>query len=212
MKSDPQAVKDVVYPCQDTHVIVPASVDRIRTKNLYLRPLEIGDAAALYEFRSRQDVADWLWPKVPHQNIQETEANILNKTFKTPDASGALGRQFTFAVISATDPTQKVIGAVGINGLVPSPSIGYGIHPDFWGKGYVSEAVAAVVDAWWKLSREEPEPRMELNVEREKLFAAVNKANVGSVKVLQKNGFEIVSEASLGGDTVVLFALERPAR
>jgi RimJ/RimL family protein N-acetyltransferase len=148
------------------------------------------------------------WPKVPHQNIQETEANIRGKIFKTPDASGALGRQFTFAVICADDPSHKVIGAVGINGLKPSPSIGYGIHPDFWGKGYASEAVAGIVDAWWKLPRKEPEPGLDTGTE--KLFAACNKANIGSVKVLQKNGFEIIKEAQLEGDTVALFALVRP--
>lgn len=114
-------------------------------------------------------------------------------------------------MISATDPTQKVIGAVGINGLAPSPSIGYGIHPDFWGKGYVSEAVAGVVDAWWTLPRKEPESESELSNGTEKLFAACNKANIGSVKVLQRNGFEIISEVHLEGDTVALFALERPS-
>ncbi|KAJ5665924.1 uncharacterized protein N7477_008372 [Penicillium maclennaniae] len=201
MKSDPKAVKDSFFPRQETRVIVPAKVDSIRTTNLYLRPLEIGDAAALFEYRSRQDVADWL-----QKPIFET------KSSKPPDASGAIGRQFVFAVISATDPMQKVIGAVGINGLAPSPSLGYGIHPDYWGKGYASEAVAAVVDAWWKLPRKEAEPRMELNGGTEKLFAAANKANVGSVKVLQKNEFEIISEAPLDGDTVATFVLERPGR
>lgn len=100
---------------------------------------------------------------------------------------------------------------MGINCLEPSPSIGYGIHPDFWGKGYISEAVAAVVDAWWKLPRKLTEPGIESNAGREKLFAAIDKANIGSAKVLQKNGFEIVSEAPFEGSRVVLFALERPS-
>lgn len=60
MKTDPQVVKESVYPRQDTRVIIPANVNSIRTRNLYLRPLELADAADLYEFRSRQDVADWL--------------------------------------------------------------------------------------------------------------------------------------------------------
>ncbi|KAJ5190759.1 uncharacterized protein N7498_009744 [Penicillium cinerascens] len=210
MKTDHPIVKERIYPRQDTRVIIPAKVNSIRTRNLYLRPLELADAADLFEFRSRQDVADWLWSKIPHRNIQETEAYIRKKIFTTPDASGALGRQFTFAMISGTDPTQKVIGAVGINGLAPSPSIGYGIHPDFWGKGFVSEAVAGVVDAW-KLPRKEPESESELSSGPEKLFAACNKANIGSVKVLQKNGFEIINEAHLEGDTVVSFALMRPS-
>lgn len=60
MEPDPQAAKASIYPFQETKVIVPASVDSIRTQNLYLRRLELADAADLYEFRSRQDVADWL--------------------------------------------------------------------------------------------------------------------------------------------------------
>lgn len=149
------------------------------------------------------------WPKIPHKNTQETEAMITNKKFKTPDASGALGRQFNFAVIRADDRTQKVIGAVGINALAPAPSIGYGIHPDFWGKGYASEAVAGCVDAWWKLDRKSS-GLSNSNIGTEKLFAACNKANIGSVKVLQRNGFRIYREFHLEGDTVALFGLETP--
>lgn len=134
---------------------------------------------------------------------------IANKTFKTPDASGALGRQFNFAIIRADDPSRKVIGAVGVNALAPAPSIGYGLHPDFWGKGYVSEAVAGVVDAWWKLERKDAGQSI-LSTESEKLFAACNMANIGSVKVLQKNGFKSLREIPLEGDIVALFGLEEP--
>jgi RimJ/RimL family protein N-acetyltransferase len=146
------------------------------------------------------------WPRIPHKDISETKAGITSKTFQTPDASGAIGRQFQFAIIRADDPAQKVIGAVGINALVPSPSIGYGIHPDFWGKGYTSEAVSGVIDAWWKLERKD----VEDSGERETLYAACNKANIGSLRVLQKNGFLILEELALEGDVVALFGLERP--
>lgn len=135
---------------------------------------------------------------------------IIDKTFKTPDASGALGRQFSFAVIQLDDPTLRVIGMVGINALVPAPSIGYGIHPEFWGKGLVSEAVAGVVDAWWKLERTDlKQQSAEDAPESEKLYAACNKANTGSVKVLLKNGFEIYEEIPLMGDTVAIFSSQR---
>lgn len=149
------------------------------------------------------------WPKIPHKNIQETEVHIANKVFQTPDAAGALGRQFNFAIISAHDPSQKAIGAVGINSLIPAPSIGYTLHPDVWGKGYASEAVAGVIDAWWKLDRIDS-TQLGSESEKEKLFATCNKANIGSVKVLQKNGFKIYEELQLEGDTVALFDLERP--
>jgi RimJ/RimL family protein N-acetyltransferase len=102
------------------------------------------------------------------------------------------------------DPSQKVIGFAGINALVPAPSVGYNFHPDFWGKGYATEAVAGIVDAWWKLGR----VLFEDTVQKEKLFACCNIANIGSVKVLQKTGFTIYREQPAEG--VALFELEIP--
>lgn len=133
---------------------------------------------------------------------------ISRKTFQTPDASGTSGRLFTFAIIRRDDPTQKVIGTVGVNALVPAPSIGYGMHPDFWGKGYMSEAAAGVIDAWWKLER--IEDRSSEHVEPERLYAGCNKDNVGSLKVLLKNGFSIYEEIPLEGDIVALFCMDKP--
>ncbi|KAJ5169504.1 Acyl-CoA N-acyltransferase [Penicillium coprophilum] len=199
------------YPHQTTSVIIPASLEPIHTSRLYLRPLTVGDAGAIFEIRRRQDVADWLWPKVPHKDISESEAIITKKTFTTPDASGAVGRRFFFAIIRSEDPLQKVIGAAGINALTPAPSVGYNIHPDFWGMGYATEAVAGIIDAWWKLDRMGFEGTV-LELKKEKLFAACNRANIGSVKVLQRTGFAIYHEESIEGDVVALFELDNPTR
>lgn len=49
-----------LYPNQSTSVIIPADLEPIRTSRLYLRPLTVADAAAIFEIRRRQDVADWL--------------------------------------------------------------------------------------------------------------------------------------------------------
>ncbi|KAJ5183692.1 hypothetical protein N7492_001308 [Penicillium capsulatum] len=195
-----------LYPDQTIRVSIPERGEGIQTRRLYLRPLEITDAGDIFEYRSQQDVANWLRPSIPHKDVRETEAHILKKQFTTPDASGNLGRQFTYAVIRADDPTHKVVGTVGINALIPAPSIGYGLHPDLWGSGYASEAVAAVVGAWWKL------PRVEsVSAEPEKLFAACDKRNLRSMRVLQKCGFVIYEEKVLDGDTMAaLCVLSRP--
>ncbi|KAJ5086594.1 Acyl-CoA N-acyltransferase [Penicillium alfredii] len=200
--------KESLYLEQATTVIIPANLETLRTQRLVLRPLEMTDAPSIFDYRCRQDVADWLWPKIPHKDIKETEAVIASKTFQTLDASGALGRKFIFAIIPANDPNQRVIGAAGINALVPGPSIGYGIHPEFWGYGYATEAVQALVDAWWKLPRELPEQSRA--AETEKLYSACNKANAGSTKVLLKTGFKIYEEISVEDDVVALFEQERP--
>lgn len=144
-----------------------------------------------------------------HKDISESEAIITKKTFTTPDALGALGRQFFFAIIRSDDPSQKIIGGAGVNALAPAPSVGYVMHPDFWGKGFTSEAVAGVVDAWWKLERVDPTVSA---LTKEKLFAACNKQNLGSMKVLQRAGFDIYHEQPVEDDVVVLFKLEIPAR
>lgn len=100
---------------------------------------------------------------------------------------------------------------MGINSLSPAPSVGYNIHPDFWGKGYATEAVAGVIDAWWELDRMVLDGTV-LELEKEKLFAACNRANIGSVKVLQKSGFSIYHEQSIEGDVVAHFELEKPTK
>ncbi|EPS33522.1 hypothetical protein POX_a01482 [Penicillium oxalicum] len=201
----PSVTKSSLYPEQVTRVIIPERLDSVNTQHLYLRRLDKHDAADLFEFRSRQEVADWLWPKVPHKVIAESEEAIAKKIFETPDGSGTVGRQFHFAIIQKDDPKQKVIGAVGINSLVPAPSVGYGIHPDYWGRGYAAEAVRAVIDSWWQLDRIDGE-----DAEEERLYAACNKANIGSLKVLLKNGFQIEEEVPIEGDTVAVLALKRP--
>ncbi|KAJ5640491.1 hypothetical protein N7528_000116 [Penicillium herquei] len=206
----PPTTRTSLYPEQEIQVIVPASIPTIQTERLYLRLIQLSDATDIFDYTKRQDVANFLWPKVPHMNIQDTEALIRRKTFETADASGTLGRCFTFSIIQRDDPAQKVIGAVGVNSLDPAPSVGYGIHPDFWGKGYMSEAVAGVVDAWWKFERNSECGQQDVDQSVEKLYAACNKANVGSVKVLLRNGFTIYEEIPLEGDTVALFSMERP--
>ncbi|KAJ6089757.1 hypothetical protein N7467_004973 [Penicillium canescens] len=197
------------YPDQVTTVIVPSNAEPIYTKRLYLRPITMADAAAIFDFRRRQEVADWLRQKIPHQHISESEALIAQKTFTTPDAAGTFGRQFFFAIIRLNDPLKRVIGAAGVNSLVPAPSIGYTLHPDFWGNGYATEAVTAIVDQWCKLPRRNPEG-LELALPKERLFAACNKENVGSVKVLQRSGFVMYDELVLEDEVAALFELEIP--
>ncbi|EAW11091.1 GNAT family N-acetyltransferase [Aspergillus clavatus NRRL 1] len=194
------------YPDQAISVIIPQHIEVIQTPRLLLRPMRIGndeDAAGVFSFRSRQDVVDWLWPRVTDANVEATKAWMTGKIFNVPDASGAVGRTFFFVIIPKENP-QCIVGAVGVNSLAPAPSVGYAIHPSFWGKGYATEAVKGVIDAWWKL------PRAEGMGQGEKLFAAVNHANKGSVKVLERNGFLIYENVELFENMVAFMHLENP--
>ncbi|KAJ5280951.1 hypothetical protein N7478_006323 [Penicillium angulare] len=202
----PPSSQPGLYPEQETRVIIPAATPTIETERLSLRPLELSHAEAIFEYSSRPEVAIYLLSRKPQTEIQETEYVINKKTFQTPDASGAVGRRFAFAVTQREDPAQKAIGIVSINSLMPAPSVGYGIHPDFWRSGYTTEAVAALVDAWWKLERKD----MGGDVQPEKLYAGCDTSNVGSVKVLLKNGFQLYEERQLEDELAALFCMERP--
>ncbi|KEQ90667.1 hypothetical protein AUEXF2481DRAFT_33755 [Aureobasidium subglaciale EXF-2481] len=63
----------------------------------------------------------------------------------------------------------------------------YGFHPDFWGKGYGTEAARAVM-RWGETSRG-----------AERFIAETEKANVGSGKVLSKLGFSGVGDEIIWG-------------
>lgn len=92
--------------------------------------------------------------------------------------------------------------------------MGFVINPDFWGMGYASEAVGGLVEAWSNLERMVP-PGITTTGDvavAEKLFAACNKENVGSMKVLLKNGFRIYDEVEAEGDTVALFDMDMPRK
>lgn len=128
---------------------------------------------------------------------------MAGKAFTTPDGSGALNRKFQFVIIRADDPAQRIIGTVGINSLTPAPSIGYGLHPDFWGLGYSTEATQGVMDAWWQLPRVKPDGQNGSGDGKEEmLYACCNSDNSGSMKVLEKNGFRLYDKVSLEGDVV----------
>ena len=151
------------------------------------------------------------WPKVPESDIQQTQQWIEGKIFKNADGSGALNRKFQFVMVRADDPAQRIIGTVGINSLTPAPSIGYGLHPEFWGKGYSSEAAQGVINAWWQLPRVKPDCHLNGaggDGKKEMLYACCNSENVGSMNVLEKNGFQLYDKVPLEGDLVAYWRRE----
>ncbi|RJE22937.1 GNAT family [Aspergillus sclerotialis] len=192
-----------LFPNQVTRVIIPPEPECIQTKRLLLMAIQPADAPGIFTIRSHPEVAKFLWQKEPESDIQQTEKWIAGKTFATPDGSGALNRRFQFVIIRADDPAQRIIGTVGINSLIPAPSIGYALHPEFWGLGYSTEAVQGVMNAWWQLPRVKPNGQLNGPGDgKEMLYACCNSENAGSMKVLEKNGFRLYDKVALEGHIV----------
>lgn len=70
---------------------------------------------------------------------------------------------------------------IGVIGIVREQEIGYKIHPEFWGKGYMGEALRMFIEMWWG---------MEINMKYDRLLAAADPENKASLRVLEKAGFQ----------------------
>jgi RimJ/RimL family protein N-acetyltransferase len=91
---------------------------------------------------------------------------------------------FTFWLVIDMN-TRLVVAELGFKGL-PNPAgvveIGYGTVEDARNKGYMTEAVAALIN--WAAKRQEIST----------VLAETKKTNQASIRVLQKNGFEQFDE------------------
>lgn len=112
----------------------------LRTERLTLRPWTLDDLTDFYEYASVDGVgqmAGWL----PHKNVEESRAILQS----------FIDKKKTFAI----ELNGKAIGSVGIEKYDETElpeyrdmlgrEIGYVLSKDYWGKGLMPEAVAAVV-------------------------------------------------------------------
>jgi RimJ/RimL family protein N-acetyltransferase len=86
----------------------------------------------------------------------------------------------------------------GIEQLTGYPEAGWALAPDFWGKGYASEAVAAII-GWSDEVLSAPEVRCIIDPE-----------NTPSIRVAQKCGFTQIDEVKNELGHSLVFARKRP--
>ena len=113
---------------------------RIETKRLTLRPWQESDAESLYEYAKNPNVGPVAgWPV--HTSVEYSRKIIRN----------VLSASETYAVCLKED--DKAIGSIGLISpmqthtkvSVDEMEIGYWIGEPFWGKGYIPEAVEALI-------------------------------------------------------------------
>ena len=111
---------------------------KIETARLILRPVTGSDAEDIYEYSQNKNVginAGWK----PHESIEET-LEIMKLIF--------LDQEFVFGI--ELKETGKLFGSIG---LIPDPKrqndksrmIGYAIGEKYWGNGFTTEAVLALL-------------------------------------------------------------------
>jgi len=144
----------------------------LTTSRLRLRSIELADTAAFFELRSHHEFNTFLDRDKPkdHQEVERLIQTIL-KNFEDNEA--------VCWVISPKE-SDDFMGSISfwkIDKAHFRAEIGYGIHPDFQQRGYMSEALTAVIEYGFR--------KMNLH----SIEANINPSNVASTKLVEKHGF-----------------------
>jgi ribosomal-protein-alanine N-acetyltransferase len=114
----------------------------LRTERLLLRGFEGSDAQAIFDAFSRDSVTKY-YNRESMQSIEEAEKLVESRAslFKS-----GIGIRWGIALI---DKPGVVIGSCGyykLNQAYASVEIGFDLHPTYWRRGIMTEALTAAID------------------------------------------------------------------
>ncbi len=111
---------------------------KLETKRLILRPLLESDKDAIFDYAKLPNVgplAGW----EPHKTIQDS-ISFIQYALRKKD----YGQPGVWAIILKEN--MKMIGSIEIHSFKEyKGAIGFVLHPDYWNKGYVTEASKMVI-------------------------------------------------------------------
>lgn len=145
----------------------------LETERLILRKFTLEDAIDVLSIRSDQRVMDHMDSK-GHLDIQQTE-EFIKENFETYNRENGI----FWAIIEKESGT--FLGDLAfwrIDAKNCRAEIGYTLKPDFWGKGFMKEAMDAALRFGFN----------ELNLHSYE--ANINPDNMNSRKILERTGFK----------------------
>ena len=146
----------------------------LESERLIYRAYKKEDAKTLFKIRSHKEVSKYMDTVIP-KRFEDTEKRIEGYLTAFTEGKG-----ITWAIIEKDSNT--LIGDFGIWRLDKQNSrgeIGYVLHPDFWGKGYMTEALNRLIRYGFN----------DLNLHSYE--ANVNIENENSKALLLKFGFKL---------------------
>lgn len=116
-------------------MLILAENNHLETKRLYLRPVTLADAAAMYEYASDEETTAYVFPR--HQSLAETREAIANFFIAAP-----LGK---YAI--ETKAEHKMIGTIDLRVEAEAlrGELGYALNKAYWGQGLMPEAAMALL-------------------------------------------------------------------
>lgn len=156
-------------------------MQHIMTARLRLRPLEETDAVTLYFLHREPSFQAGLPDEVYGSAAEAADAvGFLQSRYPKP------GEAFQFPLVLgiARQADGALIGHVGLCGIPEGLEVEYAVGEAFQGKGYASEALAALLD-WAEKT---------LPLHRSVYYGLAHSDNLASRRVLEKVGFSFVKE------------------
>ena len=144
-----------------------ACIPVLETKRLAMRAPRLGDAKTVAALANDRRIAENV-ARIPHP-YQKSDAESF-----IAGANKSNGE----AVFMVTLRDGTVIGACGILNQEETPELGYWLGVPYWGKGYATEAMHAVIDYAFT------------DLAHEALQAGSRVTNPASRRVLEKCGFQ----------------------
>ena len=149
-------------------------IPELSTPRVVLRELTKADATAIHELRSDPAVMQFI-PKPLTVRVEEAERMIQNF-----HVAARQGDSILWGI--TVKGSVKVMGYIGFWRILKEhhrAEIGYALHPDLWGQGLMSEAVAATLRYGFQ------------QIGLHSVEAAVTPDNVASIHVLERSGFKL---------------------
>ena len=163
-------------PLQSPRLLVMTELKIKVRDGVHLSGIRRTDKAALLEHLNSKDVYNTTLT-IPHPYL---EANADWWIEKRIEHTSRLSKEVSFAI---RDTDSKLIGVVSADnlelGATHRAEIGYWLAKAYWGQGIMTDAVRAFVEYAFN----------ELELVR--LTAHVFELNIGSARVLEKNGFKL---------------------
>ena len=149
--------------------------DRLETERLLLRVRTVADAVDIFDYAGRPEVS---YPAgFPPVKTFDDEIYYLEHILPERNQKENLPAGYGI-IVKGTD---KIVGSVDFNHRHEDDvlEIGYILHPDYWGRGYVPEAARDLIDLAFK----------ELNLH--KIELSCFGYNLQSQRVAEKLGFTL---------------------
>lgn len=151
-----------------------AHLPSIETERLLLRKITLNDASDMFEYASNPEVSQYtMWST--HTSIEDTKYFLqsLTKMYKRREL-------VDWGIVHKAE--KKFIGTCGFVEWSMTHSraeIGYALSRRYWGEGYMSEAVNAVIEFGFR--------EMSLN----RIMGRCEVNNIASARVMEKVGMQM---------------------